>query len=125
MDKEINLPQIGDDDFARRFSLRAANLMWLLGAGASASAGIPTAWDMVWEFKQQLFISQRRVSPKAVADLSNPVIRFQLQSHIDSSENFPPPGAPEEYAALFEEVYPAEADRRAYLDAKIMGAKPS
>lgn len=120
-----NTPTIGDDDFARRFSLRAANLMWLLGAGASASAGIPTAWDMVWEFKQQLFISQRRVSPKAVADLSNPVVRAMLQAHIDSSEDFPPLGAPEEYAALFEAVYPAEADRRTYLDAKITGAKPS
>lgn len=33
------------DDFVRRFSMRTGNLMWLLGAGASASAGIPTAWD--------------------------------------------------------------------------------
>lgn len=54
MDTETNPPQIGADDFARRFSLRAKNLMWLLGAGASAGAGIPTAGDMVWEFKQQL-----------------------------------------------------------------------
>jgi hypothetical protein len=99
--------------------------MWLLGAGASAAAGIPTAADMVWEFKQQLFISQRRVSPQAVADLSSPVIRAQLKAHIDSSENLPSPGAPDEYAALFEAVYPAEVDRRAYLDAKVAGAKPS
>lgn len=117
--------QIGADDFARRFSLRAGNLMWLLGAGASASAGIPTASDMVWEFKQQLFISQRRVSPQTVADLSNPAVRAQLQAHIDSSENLPPSGAPDEYAALFEAVWPTERDRRAYLDAKMAGAKPS
>jgi len=51
------LPEIGTDDFAQRFSLRSANLMWLLGAGASASAGIPTAGDMIWEFKQRLFIT--------------------------------------------------------------------
>jgi len=125
MDNKTNLPQIGVDDFARRFSLRARNLMWLLGAGASASAGIPTARDMVWEFKQRLFVSQRRVSPHAVADLSSPVIRAQLQAHIDSSEHLPAPGAQDEYAALFEAVYPAEADRRAYLDAKMAGAKPS
>jgi len=43
MHVELNLPEIGADDFVRRFSLRARNLMWLLGAGASASAGIPTA----------------------------------------------------------------------------------
>ena len=46
----VVIPEIGADDFVRRFSLRAPNLMWLLGAGASAASGIPTAWDMVWEF---------------------------------------------------------------------------
>jgi hypothetical protein len=99
--------------------------MWLLGAGASASAGIPTARDMVWEFKQLLFVSQRRISPQAVADLSNPAIRAQLQAHIDASEYLPGSGAADEYAALFEAVYPAETDRRAYLDSKMAGAKPS
>lgn len=125
MELPTNVVQVNSDDFARRFSLRAGNLMWLLGAGASASAGIPTAWDMVWEFKQQLFVSQRRVSPGAVADLSSPMIRAQLQAHIDSSGNMPSRDNPDEYAALFEAVYPAEADRRAYLDAKMRGAKPS
>jgi len=125
MENDNTIPEIGADDLARRFSLRMRNLMWFLGAGASASAGIPTAWDMIWEFKQRLFISQRRVSPHTAADLSNPGTRLQLQAHIDSSESFPPSGAPDEYAALFEAVYPAEADRRTYLDAKVSGAKPS
>jgi hypothetical protein len=119
------IPEIAPDDFARRFSLRTANVMWLLGAGASASAGVPTASDMVWEFKQQLFVSQRRVSADTVADLSNPVVRERLQAHIDSSEHLPSRGGADEYAALFETVYPAEADRRAHLDAKVSGAKPS
>ena len=125
MDNGNSILEIGTDDFARRFSLRTRNLMWFLGAGTSASAGIPTAWDMIWEFKQRLFISQRRVSPYVVADLSNPGIRAQIQAHIDSSEALPPSRAPNEYAGLFEAVYPAEADRRAYLAAKVSGAKPS
>ncbi|MRR54252.1 MAG: SIR2 family protein [Deltaproteobacteria bacterium] len=125
MGKGNNVPTIEADDFARRFSLRAGNLMWLLGAGASASAGIPTAGDMVWEFKQQLFISQRRVSHQSMADLSNPAIRAQLQAYVDSSGSLPSPGSPDEYAALFEAVYPAESDRRAYLEAKMGGAKLS
>src|ERR1022692_607089 len=97
MDRRTLLPEIGADDFARRFSLRSSNLMWLLGAGTSASAGIPTAGDMIWEFKQALFVTQRRVSPKMVADLSSAAIRAQLQAHIDSSGRLPAPGAPEEY----------------------------
>lgn len=118
-------PELGVDDFRRRFALRAANLMWFLGAGASASAGIPTAGDMIWEFKQLLYTSQRGVALSSVADLSNPVIRGQLQAHIDAAGTLPAPGSPDEYAGLFEAVYPAEADRRTFLDAKLTGAKPS
>ena len=122
---ESEFSYIAPDDFARRFSLRAPHLMWFLGAGASASSGIPTAMDLIWEFKQKLFISQRRIQSQAVSDLSNPLIRRQLQTHIDSVERLPSPGSTDEYAALFEEVFPAEADRRAYLEAKVMGSKPS
>src|SRR5262245_52355473 len=125
MGDETKLPRIAVDDFARRFALRAGNLMWLLGAGASAAAGIPTAWDMVWGFKQRLFVSQRRVSLQSVGDLSNSAVRAQLQSHIDGSRQLPTSGHPDEYAALFEAVYPAEADRRVYLDGKMSGARPS
>jgi hypothetical protein len=80
---------------------------------------------MIWEFKQTLFVTQRRVSTKMVADLSSPAIRAQLQAHIDSSGRLPALDTPEEYAALFEAVYPAEADRRVFLDSKMSGAKPS
>ena len=99
--------------------------MWLLGAGASASAGIPTAWAMIWEFKQSLFASRKRVSLKAVSDLTNPAIRKKLQEFIDSTGHFPDAGAPDEYASLFEAVFPNEGDRRTYIDAKLEGAKPS
>ena len=126
MAKEPNSPPYIDaDDFARRFNLRAKNLMWLLGAGASAAAGVPTAMDMVWEFKQQLFISQRKVSLQAVSDLSNQAVRDQLQAHVDSLERLPPLGSNDEYAALFEEVYPSEADRRSFIQARVGGSKPS
>ena len=72
--------EISLDDFMRRFALRAKNLMWFLGAGSSASAGIPTASDLIWEFKQQLFLSQRRVARQSVEDLASPAVRQQLQA---------------------------------------------
>ena len=118
-------PTVAVDDFARRFSMRARGLMWLLGAGSSASAGIPTATDMIWEFKQQLYISQRKVALKSVADLSNPAVRNILQSFIDAQDKFPKLNTPDEYAAFFEAVYPNENDRRTYINAKLSGAKPS
>lgn len=117
--------EIASDDFVRRFTMRPGQLMWLLGAGASAAAGIPTASDMTWEFKQRLFVSQRGVSMKSVENLASPAIRARLQDYIDTAGRFPNPNAPDEYAALFEAVYPSEIDRQSYIKAKIAGAKPS
>ena len=113
------------DDFTRRIAIRGRNLMWFLGAGASAAGGVPTAMNMIWEFKQLLFVTQRRIPLSEVADLSNPVVQDRLQGHIDSLNDMPPPGDAEEYAALFEKVYPSEPDRRAYLDDKLSKARPS
>ena len=82
--------------------------MRLHGAGVSASAEIPTAWDRIWEFKQQIYVSKRRDDPKAVSDLSNPSVRRLYEEFIVSVGIFPEPKPPEEYAALFEAVYPSE-----------------
>lgn len=119
--KDISL--IEPDDFARRFSLRASKLMWLLGAGASASSGVPTAEEMIWEFKQRLYASQRHVSLRIVSELANPAIRHLLQSHVDASGLHPPSGDPEEYASLFEAAWPSEIDRQTFIEGKLRGAK--
>lgn len=125
MVQQSELPTIAADDFVRRFTQRAPTLMWFLGAGASAAAGIPTAGDMIWDFKQRLYVTQRGASLTSVADLSNSLVRDVLQGHIDGSARLPSPGAPDEYAALFEAVWSAERDRQSYIDSKIKGAKPS
>lgn len=104
-----DLQQIPVDDFARRFSLRASNMMWFLGAGASASAGVPTAMDMIWGFKQALFISQNRGSSQASVDLSQPAVRSRIDAHIESLGIFTSTGTSDEYATLFQAAYPAEA----------------
>ena len=116
---------IQSDDFTRRIAMRGQNLMWFLGAGASAAAGVPTAFDMIWEFKQLLFATQRRIPLSEVSDLLNPVVLEKLQAHIDSLKEIPAQGDTDEYAALFEKVYPSESDRRAYLEEKLAAAKPS
>jgi NAD-dependent protein deacetylases, SIR2 family len=59
-------------EFLRAFPLRAQNLMWLLGAGASAASGIPTAYDMIWDFKRRLYCAEQRVSLQSCDDLTDP-----------------------------------------------------
>ena len=41
--------------FLHLFQLRSKQIMWFLGAGASRAAGIKTAGDMIWDFKQRAY----------------------------------------------------------------------
>ena len=114
---------IGQDDFGRRFSVRGANLMWLLGAGASNAAGLPTAHDLVVEFKRMLYVSQSGQSVKP-GDLAEPAIRNRIEAHVESL-GLPKSGDPDEYAAFFEAAFPDGTDRAKFIDGQLGGAKPS
>jgi hypothetical protein len=109
----------------RLYPQRAPQLMWFLGAGASAAAGVPTAGQMVWEFKRQLFCAAQRVSLAACSDLANPIVQARIQQHFDDEGGYPPRGADDEYAFYFERTYPDEMDRRSYIDRKVKAATPS
>ena len=113
------------DEFLRIYPLRAPNLMWFLGAGASAAAGIPTANALIWEFKRALFCAAQKISLKTCDNLSNPVVQRRLDSYFEDLGTFPPSGSPEEYAAYFEATYPDARDRRTKLETFISGARPS
>ena len=50
-------------EFARSFGCRASQLAWLLGAGASASAGVPTGSDMIADFKTRILLRRHGYFP--------------------------------------------------------------
>jgi hypothetical protein len=100
--------------------------MWLFGAGSSATAGIATANEMLWEFKRAVYCSMEKVSIKKCGDLSDERTKYQIQNYLKRViPNCPEPWAEDEYSFFFEQAYAKEADRRAYLDSKIKGASPS
>jgi NAD-dependent SIR2 family protein deacetylase len=111
--------------FLRAYQMRARNVMWLLGAGASRAAGIKTASDMIWDFKQNLYRSQKKLPPNAITDPGDPAVQRKLQKYFDELPGFPASGASDEYARFFEATYPNAKDRRAYLDKLIKLGKPS
>ena len=113
------------ESFMRVYTDRAPNLMWFLGAGASAAAGVPTASQMIWDFKRTLYCAAERVSVNACGDLASPEVRARLQQHFDTRGGFPPSGADAEYSAYFEAAHPDEAGRRRYLDRELGRASPS
>jgi NAD-dependent SIR2 family protein deacetylase len=111
--------------FLRAYQMRAGNIMWFLGAGASRAAGIKTAGDMIWDFKQNLYRSHKKLPPNAITDPGDPAVQHKLQRYFDDLPDFPVGGAADEYARFFEATYPNAKDRRAYLDRLIKLGKPS
>ena len=111
-------------DFARSFAQRAPQLAWLVGAGASAAAGVPTGWDLIGEFKKRLFCTAMDVSPREV-DLGDPLWSERVNSYFDGKNGFPPVGHPSEYAVAFEAAYPSARDRRTFIEDISNRASPS
>lgn len=105
--------------------MRSQGVMWMLGAGASRSAGIKTAWDMIWDFKQTLYRSHKKLPPSSITDPGDPIVQRKLQKYFDDLGTFPANGDNDEYAKFFEETFPNAKDRRAYLDGLIKVGKPS
>src|ERR1051326_6256634 len=99
--------------------------MWLLGAGASAGAGVPTALNMIWDFKRTLYAAREKVSLRALGDVGDPSVRRRLQQYFDRTGSYSLEGAADEYASYFEATYPTEADRRLYIQTRVEGASPS
>ncbi len=113
------------DEFLRIFPMRAPNIMWFLGAGASAAAGIPTAYHMIWEFKRRIYCSSHRVPLSVCGDLSNPAVCSTIQRFCESLPKAPTKDSSEEYAYYFETAFPSEVDRRRFIDQSVSGAASS
>jgi SIR2-like domain len=112
-------------EFFRAFPLRAANLVWLLGAGASAASGIPTAGYMIWDFKRRLYCAEQGISLRSCEDLTDPKLRSKIQRFLDGRGDCPLADSEEEYSHYFSMTFPDEADRRRYIEQMISKATPS
>lgn len=112
-------------EFLNFYPLRTPHVMWLLGAGASVSAGLPTAHTLTWEFKRQLYCTAHRLPPTRFPNLNDRAFQVRVQSHFNATAGFPADGDPDEYSFYFQRYLPDEADRRRHLDARLSGIKPS
>lgn len=109
------LIQVTSSGLAQALSIRAPSYAWLVGAGASAAGGVPTAYDMILDFKTRLFCSATGI-PRREIDPTDPLWNRRITAFFDNSHGFPANGDPGEYAAAFEAVYPDVEDRRQYIE---------
>lgn len=110
--------------FASTFCLRPQQYAWLLGAGASASAGIPTGYSMIQDFKKRLFCQLSGISQREV-DANDPLWIDRINLFFNSRSVLPPPDDPTEYARAFEAVYQTPEARRSYIEEASRKGTPS
>lgn len=120
----MDIPIISGQQLATKFALRPNQYAWFLGAGSSASAGIPTGYAMIRHFKAELFCQESRL-PRREVDPTDPLWERRIDEFFKTHALLPPPGDPTEYAKAFEAVYPSPEDRRAYIDKQVGLGRPS
>ena len=110
--------------FARSLTVSSPRFVWLVGAGASAAAGIPTGNSMIVDFKTTLFSSATGI-PRREIDRGDPVWADRINDYYDNAHGFPPYGDPSEYAVAFETVYPNPRERWRYIKRHIEFGDPT
>jgi NAD-dependent SIR2 family protein deacetylase len=117
---------ISAGELSRIFTVRTQpEFMLFLGAGASASSGIPTASEMTWMFKREIFCSENNVSPANFKDLSVESVREKLQRHIEKQSWYKSIDPGNEYSRLFEIAWKDNTDRREFIQRCVREASPS
>lgn len=96
-----------------------------LGAGASIQSGVPSASDMIWEFKRKLYCTNNNISEEYYKDLQSETTRYELQAYFDGLIGFPLHGESKEYSFYFEKCYPTIESRREYIYKKTSDKKPN
>lgn len=94
----------------------ANQFSWFLGAGASQSAGLPTAWDVMWDLKRRHYCREEN-QDIAANDVENAAVREKIDAYMQA-HGFPSPGDPGEYSKCFELIFGHDYERqRTYLRA--------
>lgn len=101
-------------EFTGIFCARPQNFAWFLGAGASRSAGLPTATDILWDLKRQYYCQEENQDVSR-QDIQNDAVRERIQAYIES-KGFPAQQADDEYTTYFEKIFGADKEwQRRYL----------
>ena len=98
--------------------------MWLVGAGASVAAGVPSARQMVDDFKAIIYATIHKV-PLDSINLGEPGTRSRVQVFFDTHPGLPSASDPDEYSRAFEAACPSAKDRRNYIESQISKGRPA
>ena len=121
---QSSTPVIAMDELVQRCAASPARIMWFLGAGASRTANMPTASDLVWELKLRQYCREQNQDIQQ-HDVANRQIRNRIQSYFDS-KGAPAPYADAEYSYYFEQAFGSDyGAQQQFLQEQLNPAKIS
>lgn len=97
---------------------------FLLGAGASISSGIQSAYDCIWEWKKDIYLSKNINASEYYKNFKEEAVRKSIQKWLDNEGEYPILDSPEEYSFYAEKAYPISEDRRKYFFSLIENREP-
>jgi hypothetical protein len=100
--------------FARAWAVQTRRISWLLGAGTSAAAGVPTAARIVDDLLVRMYADAHGLVREAL-DPSNPAAMDRIRAFYNGANGMPALGTPSDYSSAFAAAMPDAAVRRQFL----------
>lgn len=97
---------------------------FLLGAGASISSGVQSAYDCIWEWKKDIYISKNVNASEFYKNHKDEAVRKSIQIWLENQGGYPTLDTSEEYSFYAEKAYPIPDDRRKYFFSLIETKEP-
>src|SRR5680860_959817 len=98
---------VGQGTFARAWAVSPTRFAWLLGAGASAAAGLPTATQIRDDLLLDLYAERHKLLRENL-HANDPSIRNALAQYFDGRNGMVEFGSDDDYSCAFELALPEE-----------------
>lgn len=110
--------KISQQEFIRKILAKKGQISWLLGAGTSVSANLPTAQDIIWDLKKRYYCSEENQSFNG-NDVQVAPVKEKIQSYLDS-KGHPKQWDDAEYSYYFNLLFGDDyARQRDYLQSSL------
>jgi hypothetical protein len=110
--------------FVRAWGVQKRRIAWLLGAGASAAAGLPTASQIRDDLLLRVY-AERHGLLRENLHPNDPKVAMDLREYFDGRNGMVAFGGDDDYSRAFELALPDEPARARYLRERLAGKQPS
>ncbi len=110
--------------FARQWAVQSPKIGWLLGAGASAAARVPTADHVMMDLLLRMYADAHQLVRQSLS-LSEARDADRIREYYDNRNGMPALADPSAYSVAFQLALPDAGARRQHLRSLFEGRSPS